>query len=85
MKLKLVNYFPQKKPNIKLRPSQTRWWSLKVVFSRILEHWSSMEIYFGRASSKNNIHNVETISIALKKIYTQIVFSVSKLYPGNHK
>jgi hypothetical protein len=57
-----------------LRPSQTRWLSLGQAVNRILEHWTSLVVFFDRAVSNDKIHSAQNILCALKNPVYKLYF-----------
>ncbi|XP_018567959.1 uncharacterized protein LOC108908408 [Anoplophora glabripennis] len=58
--------FAEEKPTKILYPSQTRWLSLRAVVNRILDHWSSLTLFFQRAFLEDNLPAAENILLGLR-------------------
>ncbi|CAH1371494.1 unnamed protein product, partial [Tenebrio molitor] len=69
--------FAEEKPTKMLKPSQTRWLSLKEVCTRVLEHWNSLTLHFQATVSENNLPSAKAILNALNnpvyKLYLQFL------------
>lgn len=66
--------FANEKPHTLLKPSQTRWLSLQAVVNRILDHWNSLELFFKKAISVDNIQTCHNIFNAFRNPIFRLYF-----------
>lgn len=74
LELRECQIFAQEKPQNILRPSQTRWLSLQQVVTRILQHWSSLELFFTRAALEDNMQRAQLILDSLHNPIYKVYF-----------
>ncbi|XP_050717436.1 uncharacterized protein LOC126999147 [Eriocheir sinensis] len=72
--LKEFQAFVNVKPHKLLHPSQTRWLSLHMVVSRLLEQYDALTLYFTEAAFTESLHACQNILEKLKHPLTKLYF-----------
>jgi len=67
-------HFVQVEPHKILKPAQTRWLSLQMCVSRILEQWDALELFFADAAERERQVAAENVASTLKNPIVKLYF-----------
>lgn len=67
-------HFVQVEPHKILKPAQTRWLSLQMCVSRILEQWDALELFFADAAERERLVAAENVASTLKNPIVKLYF-----------
>ena len=67
-------HFAQTEPHKILKPAQTRWLSLQMCVSRILEQWDALELFFANVAQRDRLIAAKNAANALKNPIFKMYF-----------